>query len=331
MKKYNIVVLTDHLTHTAHDSIFPLFKDMASNLSCNSMYIASRGQKENINFFQGEVNESITGKPLDGEFTYKNKDNWYESSKEIKLSNFDVLFLRIDYPISKKFLKNIKNIFNGLIINEPNGTLKTGSKEYLLNFKKITPSLFLATKPDDISYYSNIMDVVIKPLRNYGGNGLIRLGRSNYIEGLETTYDIAFKEAEKLLLKEGKLLISEFLYNVSKGDKRVIVVNGTILGAMLRIPEKNNWLCNLNQGGKYITSDITLDEYKIAEITSKRLLKEGVVLYGFDTLVNNEGKRVLTELNTANVGGFKQIQELTKSNIIKDASSRLFDYINSNA
>lgn len=327
MNKYKILVLTDHLSHTQHDSIFPLFKEIASNSLCESLYIGSRGVESNIELFKGNIKNKIYCKKYDKDFTYINKKTWHSSLTKLNIHYFDVLFLRIDYPINKQLLINLDSKYKGLIINHPIGTLKTGSKGYLVNFNDLTPKTFVTSSLDEITTISNKMDIVVKPLRNYGGKGLIRLGNNNYIGSKISSYSDSLEEIKELLEKEHQVIVNEYLYNVDKGDKRIIVVNGTILGAMLRLPEKDNWLCNLKQGGRYVATSITSEESTIAKITSDALLKEGVVLYGFDTLVNNDGNRVLTELNTSNVGGFLQIEELTGSNIINTASIKLFDYI----
>lgn len=327
MKEYKILVLTDHLSHTKYDSIFPLFKEIASNSLCKSLYISSRGVEYNRDFFKGNVKKKIHCKCYDEQFSYANCESWHTSLTKKQLSDFDVIFLRIDYPINEKLFHNLDSEYKGLIINNPKGTLKTGSKEYLLNFDKLTPKIFVTSKLDEIKKVSKEMDIVVKPLRNYGGKGLIRLGSINYIENKKSSYINSLKEVDSLLKKEKKVIVSEYLFNVDKGDKRIIVANGSILGAMLRLPAKDNWLCNLNQGGKYVATNITSEELSIAKITSDALSNEGVILYGFDTLVNNDGNRVLTELNTSNVGGFLQIQKLTNSNVIKETSEQLFDYI----
>jgi glutathione synthase len=80
-------------------------------------------------------------------------------------------------------------------------------------------------------------------------------------------------------------------------------VDGKIISSNLRLPAEGNWLCNAAQGGKAVPADPDEDEKMIIKSISKDLKKRGILIYGMDTLVNDNDKRVLSELNTLSVGG----------------------------
>ena len=108
-----------------------------------------------------------------------------------------------------------------------------------------------------------------------------------------------------------------YLKNVSQGDRRILIVGGEILGASLRLPRQGSWLCNVSQGGKLVANTPIDEEHKIIEMISPNLLDKGILLFGADTLVNDEGERVLSEINTISIGGFPQAETLTRKPEIK--------------
>ena len=69
------------------------------------------------------------------------------------------------------------------------------------------------------------------------------------------------------------------------------------------------------------------DERRIAKELSKRLKKEGIIIFGFDTLVNDNGVRVLSELNTTSVGGLVHMERDDSQDVLKSVVQDLIDYI----
>ena len=123
------------------------------------------------------------------------------------------------------------------------------------------------------------------------------------------------------------MLAMKYLKNVTQGDKRVVVVGGEIQGAILRLPARGSWLCNLKQGGSAAFADVDKSERQIAEVISPILRKQGVLIFGFDTLVDDHGIRRLSEINTLNVGGLLQAQEFSGVPIIKNSANAIWKYI----
>ena len=118
----------------------------------------------------------------------------------------------------------------------------------------------------------------------------------------------------------------KYLKNVSQGDKRILVVGGQIMASSLRLPAEGSWLCNVAQGGKSVKADVTNEEIKIVKGLTPELIKEGVLIFGADTLEDDYGKRILSEVNTLSVGGFSQAQEQSGKPIIKMTIDKIFEY-----
>ena len=123
------------------------------------------------------------------------------------------------------------------------------------------------------------------------------------------------------------MLAMDYLPNVSQGDKRTIVVNKKIIGSALRMPPPESWICNIAQGGHALISAADENELRIEQEITPLLYDKGVIMYGFDTLVNDEGKRVLSEINTLSIGGLGPIEELSGLPVLKTVSSLLCEYI----
>jgi len=119
------------------------------------------------------------------------------------------------------------------------------------------------------------------------------------------------------------MLAMKYLNGVSKGDKRIVVCNGSVIATVLRKPKGNNWLCNLSMGGTFeMDVGVTNSELEIIEQMNSDLQKKGIFIYGLDTLYDEQQqKRVLSEINTSNVGG------VLNADIAKMYVNNLIEYI----
>ncbi|MEM6966747.1 MAG: hypothetical protein AAF573_18425, partial [Bacteroidota bacterium] len=122
-------------------------------------------------------------------------------------------------------------------------------------------------------------------------------------------------------------LAVKFLKNVTQGDKRIVVVHGKIMGASLRLPPKDAWLCNVAMGGQSVPATVDEDEKKIIARINPLLAKLGIVMYGVDTLVDDNGKRVLSEINTTSIGGILQMEKQQQQPLAKATTDQICKYI----
>ncbi|MBK7409991.1 MAG: hypothetical protein IPJ40_19245 [Saprospirales bacterium] len=119
----------------------------------------------------------------------------------------------------------------------------------------------------------------------------------------------------------------KYLKNVDQGDKRIIVLTGHILGASIRLPAKGSWMCNVAQGGLATPAVAEAEEQQMAAKLSPLLADRGVIFYGFDTLVNDEGLRTLSEINTLSIGGLVQIANFTGKPVVREAAYLIWEYV----
>lgn len=327
-REYRILVLTDHRGHSDQNSIYAILSQMRRHPSCHSIDIASRGLPENELFFDKMQSESLYVNAVNSDFQYSDSGKYYNNSlKKYNPKQYDIVLMRLPRPVSDDFLRWIDTLFSeATIVNKPSGIIETSNKKYLVNFPEICPDVRLCNSVEDIYEEIAKFPIVLKPLKEYGGKGLLKIEGAVLHDGNQehdtSTYISAIKE---YIEKEG-MLSMRYLKNVDKGDKRILVVGGEIQAASLRLPAEGSWLCNVAQGGKSVFAEVTAREKKIIDTINPYLKQKGILVYGADTLENDNGERVLSEINTLSIGGFPQAEIQTGKPIIKTLIESIFNY-----
>ena len=324
-----MIVLTDHTTHAMQESIYPLLKTMSMNTRCESINVVSRGNPNNDDFFYNYSSTEVYSVRVTNNFIYSLEgDQYIKNTQRNSINDFDILFLRLDMPVKNSFFKFLVNNYNeNNIINNPSGIMYTGDKDFLLNFKSICPTMQLCKNIEDILLFKKYFPIVLKPIHSYGGKGMIKIDNDTlWYENVKHQFSDFLPELASNLNKYNYLAM-EYLQRVSEGDKRIIIVNGKIMGATLRYPKDGSWICNLSMGGSSHFAEPDDDERRIAETISPKILQHGVVIYGFDTLVGNNGRRLLSEINTHNVGGLLEAELHSKKPIVQETSDLIWNYI----
>jgi len=328
MKQIRVLVLTDHSGHSRENSIYALISEMVAHESCQELYVASRGNAKNKNFFSGLNDCILQAMRVEGTFMFDaSGDQFISETHTVHVREFDFIFLRLPRPVSDEFLHFIKKIDGEkVIINDPTGIMTCSTKEFLLNFPDLCPPMRLCHTVEDVSTFLPGQSIVLKPLREYGGKGLVKITGDTLDDGDQLHDTRSYLEENKSTLAEGYLAM-KYLKNVTEGDKRIIVVGGEIMACSLRLPPPDSWVCNVARGGTSVSTSATPEEESIIKHINPLLQKHGIFIYGADTLVNDEGKRVLSEINTLSIGGFPQAQKQTGQPIIKITINKIFDHI----
>jgi glutathione synthase len=178
---------------------------------------------------------------------------------------------------------------------------------------------------DDAINLSREFEIVLKPMYSYGGRDIARLSTEYFWMGMdrypaEMIYSI-------LPPSMYPMLAMRYLPNVTMGDKRTIVVNNQILGSALRVPPPNSWICNIAQGGHAVFSFADEQELMIEAELTPLLYSHGIVMYGFDTLVDDHGLRVLSEINTLSIGGLEPMEAMSGKPILQHTATLIWNYI----
>jgi len=329
MSQLNILVLTDTAKHSAQNSLYAIVGEMVRHPQIGQVMIADRNEPLNQNYFYQENFKTLYGIILDERFDYDSCPSLLSNeTKFLDTSKTDMVFMRLPRPLTDHFLTGLKQHYNVPFVNDPMGMIATSSKEFLLNFPTACPPMRLCKSRDDILTFSRDYDIVIKPLKDYGGRGVVKLsnGKVDLGGGKEISTEDYFESIHAQLHAEGYLAM-KYLKNVSNGDKRLLVVDGEILASSLRLPAADSWLCNVAQGGRSVMSEPTAVEVSMVKSINPLLRDRGIFMYGVDTLEDDSGQRVISEINTMSIGGWPQSQTQTGKPIINMMLNKMIQHV----
>jgi len=327
MKKLKLLVLTDHSNHSSENSLYTLVQSMRLHPNCGQIDVATRANEINTFFFDRLIPKNIFVTKVTEDFAFSPDSSLFKTNvRRVSVKDYDAVWLRMPPPLSKEFLEFLTREFKEqLIINDPVGIYETGTKAFLTNFTDCCPPLAICSTIKDIEQFKEKYPIVLKPFRDYGGKGIVRIDGNMVWDGKEKKTFAQF--VQQLKGKPINYLGVKFLKNVGQGDKRIVVVDGQIMGASLRLPAQGSWICNVSQGGSSNKTEVSEEEIEIIKKINPVLSKMGIVMYGVDTLVGDNGKRVLSEINTTSIGGLPQIARMEGKPLVKQATDLLWDYI----
>ncbi len=240
-----------------------------------------------------------------GKLTYKSK-----KSKDTNLEKFNAIFIRQDPPFNMEYISNtylLSQLQNPVLINDPSEVRNFPEKHIMMNFPELTPPTLISSHiPSILSFIRLHKEVILKPAYGNGGMGIekIKINQSNMKKFL-TKYISKFQN--------NPVIIQKFLKNFNKGDKRIILVNGQVKGAVLRVPKKNSIKANFHAGGTAVKTTLSPREKQICSTIKSFLKTKKLSFVGVDVI---DG--YLTEINITSPTGIQEINRLNKVNIEKD-------------
>ncbi len=326
LAKYKLLILTDHAVHSADNSLYALARSLRRHPLCRRLEVASRGFADNDAFFKNHQTDEFWVSEAADDFAFDPSGKHFKTGwKKSNLGQYDGILLRLPHPISEPFFDFLTRRFpEQKIINRPSGILKTSSKAFLLEVPELCPPMQLCRNWDEIEAFSKNFPIVLKPLRGYGGKGIFKIENGEIWEGDQPVDRLIF---EKFIRAGGQEFLGmQYMKNVYEGDKRILVVNGKVLGASLRLPRPGSWMCNISQGGHSRYADADAGELEIAHRLSQKLLPLGVVIFGFDTLADDDGRRLLSEVNVLSIGGIAAMQQESGRPVMQQTADLLWDY-----
>ncbi len=230
--------------------------------------------------------------------------------KEIDLEKMNAIFIRQDPPFDLNYISNtylLDQLKKPLIFNNPKEIRNFPEKHIMMNFPELTPPTLISSDVDAIiNFIKKNKEVIIKPAYGNGGLGIQKINNNNSnLNKLLRNYIKKFSNCP--------IIIQRFLKNFKKGDKRIILINGDIAGAVLRVPRVNSIKANFHAGGTAVKTNISKKEIYICKKIRPFLLKKGLFFAGIDVI---DG--YLTEINITSPTGIQEINRLNNSNIEKD-------------
>jgi len=236
------------------------------------------------------------------------------------ISDLDALFLRKNPPLIYQTMEFLTPMSDRVfMINSTSGQLLANSKLYTLNFPEIIPETHISRDPIRLQ---KIIDdfggsMVVKPLQRYGGEGVIKVSvrdREN-LNSLINYYVQAFRSYPD----REPIMVQEYLDGVQKrGDVRILLLNGEILGAMRRKPQDGDFRTNIHAGARAYAHEITREEANICRTIKDRLVEDGLFFVGIDIIGDK-----LVEINCVSPGGIPRINRLEQAKL----EAKVIDFI----
>lgn len=220
----------------------------------------------------------------------------------VRIADVDAVFIRKDPPFDNMYLMTtlLLERVRGrtLLVNDPRGLREANEKLYTLNFARWMPKTIVTAHEDVV--FDFVKEIggtgVIKPLDLAGGSGVMML----------RTADKNARAIVQLLTDEGRrlVMVQEYIPDVEKGDKRILLLEGKVLGAINRVPRADDLRSNIHVGGSVEPHVVTELERSIADDIGPRLVADGLYFVGLDVI---GGK--LTEVNVTSPTGIQQMSQ----------------------
>ena len=253
------------------------------------------------------INSKVTAKGFFIKFNYKKKKFFNIIKKQnLNLELCKFILIRQDPPFNLEYisttyiLDHIKHKVR--IINDPTSIRNVSEKLFSAKYQKFMPQTIFSQNLNEIkSFFKKNKKVIIKPIHGYGGNNILLMNKFNS------------KIIKSFIKKHDHIMCQKFLTNISKGDKRVFIINGKVVGAISRVPKKGSFLSNMSKGAVPINVKLTKSELKIAKIISKDLQKENIYFAGIDFI----DQKLNGDINVTSPTGLKTLYDLSSINLAK--------------
>ena len=223
------------------------------------------------------------------------------------LSEMDVVLLRQDPPFDMNYITSthlLERIHpKTLVVNNPAEVRNAPEKIFVLDFQDLTPPTMITRSLDEVKRFRReFKNIIVKPLYGNGGAGvfLMKDGDTN-LGALIELFQGAFREP---------FIVQQYLPDVRKGDKRIILVDGEIAGAINRVPAEDETRSNMHVGGKPTPVDITDREREICARIGPELKKRGLIFTGIDVIGD-----YLTEINVTSPTGIREVKSFGGNDI----------------
>ncbi len=228
----------------------------------------------------------------------------FEDRRVLNLADdVDVVWMRQDPPFDMAYitaahlLERLKG--DTLVVNDPEWVRSCPEKILPLDYPELMPETLITRDRRAIdAFRAKHKDIILKPLFGNGGAGVFRVKSddSNYSSLLEM-----FMESSR-----EPVIAQAFLKDVSKGDKRVIIIDGEPVGAINRVPQKGETRSNMHVGGTAVPTELTEDDLRICRAIGPMLKERGQILVGIDVIGDK-----MTEINITSPTGVQELKRFS--------------------
>ena len=243
-----------------------------------------------------------------------------EATRKIDLAqDVDVVLMRQDPPFDLGYLTGTwlleRLAGQTLVVNDPRSVRDAPEKVFVLDYARFMPPTLVARRIEDVRAFQaeHPGDIVVKPLHGNGGKAVFRVpADGSNLGALVELFAQVWPEP---------FMVQAFIPSVAQGDKRIVLVDGEIAGAINRKPGAGEFRSNLAVGGYAEATTLTQREEEICAVLGPELKRRGLVFVGIDVI----GGEWLTEINVTSPTGILAIDKFNGTDtpaLIWDAIER---------
>ena len=226
---------------------------------------------------------------------------------DLDLAEVDVVWLRQDPPFDMGYITTTHLLDllreRTLVVNDPFWVRNFPEKLLVLGFPELTPPTMIARDLERLRAFREEQgDIILKPLYGNGGAGVFRLGNAD--RNLNALHELFSG------INREPLIAQAYLPAVSKGDKRVILVDGEPVGAINRVPAEGETRSNMHVGGRAEKVALTERDREICAAIGPTLRDHGQVFVGIDVIGD-----WLTEINVTSPTGIQELERFDGINV----------------
>ncbi len=282
-------------------------------LTDTSIFLANEIQKKNYKIFYyypkdlSIINSKIIAEGFFIKFNYRQKKKFKILHKQkLELIKCKFILIRQDPPFNQEYISTtyildmIKKKVR--VVNDPKSIRNVPEKLYSAKYQKFMPKTIFTQNLNEVKNFFKVNSkVILKPINSYGGNDIHLLNKFN------------LNFVKRYLKKHDHIICQKFLPKISKGDKRVFLINGKVVGAISRVPKKGSFLSNMSKGAIPTITNLTGIEKKISKLVAYDLKKENIFFAGIDFI----DQKLNGDINVTSPTGLKTFYDLTKVNLAK--------------
>ncbi len=230
----------------------------------------------------------------------------FQDEALIDLAAMDVVWLRQDPPFDMGYITTTHLLDmihpKTLVVNDPFWVRNYPEKLLVLQFPELTPPTMIARDLGTIRAFKDRHgDVILKPLYGNGGAGVFRLDPND--RNLASLHELF------TTMSREPLIVQKYLPAVSKGDKRIILVDGEAIGAINRVPAVGETRSNMHVGGRPEKIGLTARDREICAAIGPLLREKGQIFVGIDVIGD-----YLTEINVTSPTGLQELERFDGTN-----------------
>ena len=282
-------------------------------VSDTSIFLGNEIQNKNYKIFYYEpkdlsiIKSKVIAKGFYIKFNYTQKKFFKILKKcSLDLTKCKFILIRQDPPFNLEYISTtyiLDTIRNKVkILNNPTSIRNVSEKLYSAKYQKYMPSTIFTKNIDEIKkFFKKNSSVILKPIHSYSGNDIHLLNKFDS------------KLINSFIKKHDHIMLQKFLPKISKGDKRVFIINGKVCGAISRIPKKGSILSNMSKGAIPINIKLSKHENKISKLIAKDLKKEDIFFAGIDFI----DQKLNGDINVTSPTGLKTHFDLSGVNLAK--------------